>query len=409
MLNIFLYLDFSYWNTLQEIFILILLYEYSINKNKINLSLNVPFLIFFILLTVIFLYKIFNTSDEYLIWGLLNIPHLSPSFIDMRLLQSSLISLLNGYDPFLQNPFDSKGRLYAATEYLLLFSKAISLQNENVFNFLLVLLVIFYIFSIFYLSFKYKSFYFLFFLFSYASLLCIERGQPDLIIYSLLFSSMFLNKKFSGVLVMFASIFKLFPIITFINIFIIKSKIWILYLITTLCLLAINLNSILLLQQNIFSTYRMSFGFKSFYLLYLDNKNTAIISIFLFLILIIKKYFSGNLINKIDFEIFNFNEVYLFLIGASIYCGLFIATSSFDYKLIFLIFCLPLLIKLNTSNTNFTILIFLIVSNYGFLVNVFGNIGLIITVIGKFYIFLQLLQMQIQIFLNRKSLNNHLL
>ena len=194
--------------------------------------------------------------NEYRFWQLLNIPHLTPSFIDMRLLQGSLVSYLNGYDPFVQNPFDPKGRLFAATKYLLLFAKSISLQNENEFIFLIFFLILSYICSITYFALKYRSIYFFLFLFSSSSLLSIERGQPDLIIYLLLFTSIFLSKSFSGGLVMIASIFKLFPIFIFINVFINKSKIWVFYFFTTFLLITVNLDSILLLQNNIFSTYR---------------------------------------------------------------------------------------------------------------------------------------------------------
>jgi len=405
--NILLFVDFYYWNMLIEIFILYFLYTISIDVNKKIYLLKKNQLVMFLLICFIFLINIF-ILNEYRFWELLNVPHLTPSFLDMRLLQGSLISFLNGYDPFIENPFDPKGRLFAATDYLLFFAKAISLQKENVFIFLIFFLILFYICSITYFSLKYKSTYFLFFLFSSASLLSIERGQPDLIIYVLLFSSLFLSKTFSGGLVMIASIFKIFPIFVFAEVMISKSKIWVFYFATTILLILINIDSILILQKNIFSTFRMSFGFKTFYLLYLDNKFLALIIIFLLCVLIIKKHYSKTLIENLDFSTCDTTEKYMFLMGASIYCGLFVTTSSFDYKLIFLIFCFPLLLRLKTSNTNSILLFILIISNYGYLINVLGQIGVIINMFGKLYVFLFLAQIILKLLIYENKSSDHL-
>jgi len=407
ILNLFLFADFYYWNMLIEIFVLYLIYENSIDINSKKYIMHKNQKIMFSLICVIFLLKILIFND-YRFWELLNIPHLTPSFLDMRLLQGSLISSLNGYDPFIQNPFDPKGRLFAATEYLLFFAKAISLQNENVFIFLITFLILFYISSIFYFALKYKSSYFLLFLFSSASFFSIERGQPDLIIYFLLFASLFSSKAFSGALVMLASIFKIFPIFIFSKVLISKSKIWIFYLAITILLITNNSNSILLLQNNIFSTYRMSFGFKTFYLLFLDQNFLASIIIFLLSVFVIKKYYSKTLIENLDFSIFDTKEKHMFLMGASVYCGLFVTTSSFDYKLIFLIFCFPLLLKLKTLNSNSILLFILIISNYGYLINVLGQIGLIINTFGKLYVFLFLMQILLDLFIYENNSSNHL-
>ena len=92
----------------------------------------------------------------------------------------------------------------------------------------------------------------------------------------------------------------------------------------------------------------------------------------------------------------------LFLIGSSIYIGLFIAASNFDYKLIFLIFCVPYVSMLRNKIDKYFILILMVIaSNYTWIYNNnLASVGVFINIIAKCFLFVLLLNLLIKYIYN---------
>ena len=93
-------------------------------------------------------------------------------------------------------------------------------------------------------------------------------------------------------------------------------------------------------------------------------------------------------------------EERLFLIGSTLYVTLYIFASNYDYKLIFLIFCIPYLSLLKNIPTKWFILLNIIVaSNYFLITYSLGDAGHYINIISKVTIFIILLNILIRYFI----------
>ena len=149
-----------------------------------------------------------------------------------------------------------------------------------------------------------------------------------------------------------------------------------------------------------------SFGAKSTSIVisrfFLININYLIISVILVFFTLISLLPSLNIL-KLEFkkEPTAFIER-LFLIGSSIYVGLFILESNYDYKLIFIIFCVPYISLLKNKINKYSVLISMIVaSNYTWMSNHNVNsLGAFINIGIKCLLFVMLLNLLIRYMIN---------
>jgi hypothetical protein len=115
-----------------------------------------------------------------------------------------------------------------------------------------------------------------------------------------------------------------------------------------------------------------------------------------------------TLINKLNLLKLQFRkqpndlEERLFLIGSSIYVGLFILESNVDYKLIFLIFCVPYLSRLKSKISKYFILISMVLASNWQLMsgNNYASLGALINIMIKCLIFVILLSLLIKYLIN---------
>jgi hypothetical protein len=192
----------------------------------------------------------------------------------------------------------------------------------------------------------------------------------------------------------------------------IKKKIKLFLISLLLIFFIFNFQSVSSLSPEITSG-SVSFGSKTIHLFLLSNFPSLEIKYFYINFILIFLTSITLFIKKYKFFNFEFkrqhNEVEqrLFLIGASIYCGLFIIASNYDYKFIFLIFCIPYLRKIkNKIQKNFVLITILLSSNQvvenEISLKIFNNIinSLALNLIFKCIIFIILLNLLIKYFLN---------
>ena len=229
-------------------------------------------------------------------------------------------------------------------------------------------------------------------------MLAIERGNADLFIFFLCFAFLYLIRKknlilnfFSYILIFISSLLKFYPI--FLVFIFFKRNFWnkifaIITFLTFSLYIIINFSDILLIKEKTHETFFFSYGynvleeglnnihykltsifhasknyilgdyqnFKNgvFNILYTnDFKNKSFIISRLFLLLIIILIFLKNVIYKDNNKILNDQDYLFFILGGSIFCGTFILGANFDYRLIFLLFTFPYLIKLKESKKKF--------------------------------------------------------
>lgn len=240
--------------------------------------------------------------------------------------------------------------------------------------------------------------------FSGSSIILIERGNIDLIIFVIIFFAATNIGLFSILLVSFATLLKIYPIFTFPAFFNLKTKKTILIFIFLVILYIYpQLDNIFTAQQNLmYGTH--AFGSKTIAIATLRHNsylsNTVII-VALFLCSLFMTSF-----RKIRSEVktikSTLEEETLFLCGSLIYIGCFIVTSNYDHRLIFLLLCIPLVIKLNFKPLKYIIIISLIIGMNSFLIlPLLGKIGFRINLLSKSFLFIIFLSITL-IILKRK-------
>jgi hypothetical protein len=85
------------------------------------------------------------------------------------------------------------------------------------------------------------------------------------------------------------------------------------------------------------------------------------------------------------------NEETLFLVGSCVYIGTFILSSNWDYRLIFLLFCAPLVLKLELKILRYCLLAALLIAmNQQPMGAMFGKFGYAINILSKTFLLIVL-------------------
>jgi hypothetical protein len=367
---------------------------------------NLTHYIFFTFIFSIFLSIILN--GWIFTWYALKIPALLPPHFDLRFYQYPALAISVGQDPLFAThaswatPYFLE---YGTNSYFLpsfKFAYFLNLHKEIYFISFAILVIFFYIICVAsLLKIKKNSFWILILFFSSASMLGIERTNNDLIIFCLIYYSAMFPNFIGASLTMLATYIEFWPIVSGIGF--IKKKTKILLFICSAIFILIFYKEMFLVSQP-WITEWFSFGAKSLSLTIKRtfNLNLSYLAIvgLLFIITILTIIIGGF---KLEHKKTPNDFVErLFLIGATLYIGLFIAVSNFDYKLIFLLFCVPYLSLLKNIFVKWFILLTIIIaSNYTLLHNdSITSFGYYINIVSKILIFIILLNMLIRYFIN---------
>jgi hypothetical protein len=358
-------------------------------------------------------------------WSSLGVLTIWPPFADMRSVQGSLISLELGLNPQIDNQGDLRK---IAMNYPLVWSwiaEYLHLQNETNYLILILIWIIFFIFCCHSLLRMCPSLFLLLLCFSSSALLVVERGNNDLIIFVLLFFAARSNAIFSTTFLTIATLLKIYPLLI-IPAFLRNFKTFIAMIIGAVLILLLLWSELSYIRSGTPVSAGLSYGsisiiaavHKFISLVYssqsisaLEQKyilflSTILSFAFLAISLIIvtnkkirKLLATTNLTN---------GEEKLFLVGSCVYIGTFILSSNWDYRLIFLLFCVPLVLKLEYKYIRYFICVtLLIATNYIPMYNFFfwGGVGLnILSKILLLVVFCSITLMKIHQILISKSL-----
>ncbi len=302
-------------------------------------------------------------------WNILRVPSIYPYFADLRAIQGSIYSAANGFNPQELNPGDPRGTRMNYPLIWFYIAKFLQISDDLHFLIFAVVIVISFLLSSAYLVGRFPSAWLLVALFSGSTLLAIERGNNDLFIFFLIFISLFLPQFFQILLVSLAFLLKIYPIFVVLSISLEKRKWWIfLFLLFIVSL-------VLIPQYSDISSGNtahgfLSYGLKSTIEIFTDgrylfirkvlNGNGILFDTFLlvafllalFHIIYYRKEWIALLKIKLTNNMAQALEVRMFKAGAGIYCGTFIVSSNWDYRLIFLLLCFPFLQTLSHSLYN---------------------------------------------------------
>lgn len=380
-----------------------------------------PHSLFIILIILVYLFIIqFGWVQT---WNFLRVTAMLPPHYDLRFYQYGAAAIEYGHDPLFYGPAPWIAVLLQANsqtpEYFLTQFKIANyfkLYNENYFLIFANITIIAYLSCCYkIISLHKNSYWILILFFSYGPLLGIERTNNDIIIFLFLYWSAIFPNTFGAILNLLATTIEFWPALAGVSF--IKKKIK-LYLVSLLLIFFIyNFKSISTLSPEI-RAGEISFGSKTVQSFLFSNFPSLEIKYFYVNFLLILLTLITLLAKK--FRLFNIEfkkehselEQRLFLIGAIIYCGLFIIASNYDYKLIFLIFCIPYLRKIKNKFQKYFVLISIILSSNQVLENeisfrIYNSFipSITLNLIFKCIVFIILLNLLIKYFLNFYKIN----
>jgi len=319
---------------------------------------------------------------------------MSPSFADMRTIQGAIESSDSGFNPQIDNPGDPWARTMNYPKVWLYVARFLNLQTEINFLFWNTGVILLFTGLCAYILWKSSSFGALLVLLSNSSLLALERGNNDLVIILLLAASVFLGGIYRYLCLIVSMMLKIYPVLTlpFLRI---KTR----EKLALTTLMGIYIFIIRDELPHIFSGNSaggpLSYGIRSTSVLVRDYTLSffgASIPVGIFVLLMVLTILVFLVvINKSSLALKNSGSEHqeeLFITGASIYCMTFVLAANWDYRLIFLILCLPLLSQQPKKIAFIAHGLILLSSNYLVLDLIFPNIvAVVISVLAKSLLF----------------------
>ena len=318
---------------------------------KIIFSLSISFFLFF-------LSK--SNVDWLEFWRFLSIPASDP-FSDFKALNIFLSYKELGFNQYLRNPYSDS--VHSVLIYPSIWLHIVDYLKLNIpLNFeiavIVILLIYFFILAdLFYrLQNKYCKYLLLIFLFSSSNFLLVERLNVEIILFCLIYLAI-ISRNFLSQFIFYSSalILKIFPLFS-IFMFIEKKKQFFMALIFSIFYLFIIREEIILIKANIIE-YALIFAYGSLSIskaiYFYSTKFNYIINednYFIFTNLNLKKKATNTISDKEK----------MFLVGAGIYIGTFITSANIDYRLIFLVFTLPVILNYEKQSLKIIYIICLI-------------------------------------------------
>jgi hypothetical protein len=319
-------------------------------------------------------------------WGALGVPAMYPEFADMRTVQGALYSLSEGFDPQIENPGDPWGRSMNYPSIWILISEIFNFEVELNFKIFISVMVFMFLSCCWLLLRQYPSLTLLALCFSGATLLSVERGNNDIIIFFLLYFSVTIGGGVYALVLLFATLLKVFPILAF-PVFCNSLKTISLMFAVAVVAFIILLPEISSIRNSTPVSAGLSYGSASIsraiQLKLNFNLPSHFISILiLFAALVVWKL--EFLSKRLRFSGKNKHAEKIFLVGAYVYVGTFILSSNWDYRLIFLLFCVPYVMGLGDRYLRIFISLSLIIAfNQIPLHFALGATGLFLNIVSK--------------------------
>ena len=309
-----------------------------------------------ILVSVVF----FGWSDT---WSMLSVPSMYPEFADMRTVQGALSSQHQNLNPQLINPGDPWNRPMNYPSVWISIAKVFGLNDSLNFLVFVSIMVGIFLACCYTLLATYPSFTLLLMCFSGCTLLAVERGNNDVLIFSILYVTAISGVRTNAIAIFFATSLKIFPLLT-VPAFCRSLKHGFIIVIAVIAALAFIWPELSNIKSETPSSASFSYGSASL---------TAAFRMLGFHVpgIIISTCLLGASLTLLCLQGVrtatsatgaSSGEQQMFLIGALVYCGTFVLSSNWDYRIIFLMFCVPYINKMSLRGLSIAISIFLVVA-----------------------------------------------
>jgi hypothetical protein len=348
-------------------------------------------------------------------WNMLFIPSLSPIFADMRTVQGSIKSEELGFDPQVKNPGDPWYRSMNYPKIWIWMAKLVQFDNETNYIVFICAYVLAYLICCFFILRISPSLYVLLVVFSGASLLAVERGNNDLLAFVILFIGIYFSQNyFRAFSILLATILKVYPVLL-VFIFMKKTKMFILlvlmiavYFVFTAGELKIIMagNTALTDPASLFATYGLATNINNTVQLMhlIVGQSASTYDIYKYMLIIVSLVLI-ILFSRIKIMFNNSNSSIitdLFVAGAIIFSGTYIITSNWDYRLIFLLFCIPYILNIQHKLVKHSLLLSILVSSNSMFLSsntvmqIIGQFGISLCIMSKYYTFIMITSLLIK-------------
>jgi hypothetical protein len=322
-------------------------------------------------------------------WSSLYLPAMYPPFADMRMIQGAVISVEHGYDPRIANLGDPWGRSFDYPMLWVAIGKALNFTDERWFMTICAISVLCFIVLCAILIFRYPSFGLLASLVSTSTLLGVERGNIDLLVFCLLACTiLWIPRRWSLIPLSLATLLKLYPVFALSALFIRRQ-----FLLFAASLAAAFMIFAYLWDQLAYigswpvgceiyygipgvSRCFARFGWPSWQFAVLFA------AIGLAILALACSFSRSDAVRPKQDVTFD-----LMLVGAAIYVGTFMFAGNVDYRLIFLILCIPFLQSRPFPYARAVMVVMVAAMNAVLLISWFAMPGLIVVELAKIVIF----------------------
>jgi hypothetical protein len=347
-------------------------------------------------------------------WQALHQPTLSPPFADMRTVQGALLSEEMGFDPQVTNPGDPWLRAMNYPQIWIWIAKLLQFDNETNFIIFVCAYVLAYIVCCFLLLRNAPSPYVLLAIFSGAPLLAVERGNNDLLVFVLLFAGIGLSEGyFRAVTILLAAVLKIYPFAAFFTL-VKKPKILIPLVVIIAGYFVFDMGELMKLQAgntaftdpaSAFASYGIDTNTKNIQGIFGGQSDAtyalvkyALILVSLVLIALIARIKALSPTSPSAFK------SDLFIAGGSIFFFTYLTSSNWDYRLVFLLLCMPYILSIQGGFVKHSMLIGILLALNAMLLmdflgpisfylatlikHYYGSIGFYLSTLSKYYCFI---------------------
>lgn len=330
---------------------------------------------------------------------------MEPAFVDLRVVQAGVLRDMAGIDPHTPDSHHAWNMPMNYPKVWVKIGKALQLQKEiSLLSFAIVLIVFYLVACGIFIS-RYPNLYTMSFPFSFSSLLLIERGNNDLVIFTLLFYSIYISSSLAAWAILLSSALKLYPIFALGALFQNRKYLYVVGM-ATVAYFCLQFQEIIKVKSLTPVGGWCSYGVKSLILAFeykfktMGNVdiliNEKIIYGLLCLLAGLFFYYLQRAPSFFEVQCQNLEKRF-FLAGSGIFCGTFLLASNFDYRLCFLFFCLPYLSKLKNGKARNLCMVSLILAVNGNLIHM--NVADIINLLSKALLFILLSGMGLSLFI----------
>lgn len=292
-------------------------------------------------------------------WRLVGGHPMIPIFADMRTVQVAPAAIAHGFNPQVLNPGDPWGRAMNYPMVWISIARAFHFEKEINFRVTVLFFVLGFILSAAQLIRRFPSVWLLLTLISGSAFFAIERGNNDLLVFTLVFLGCVVSSAWIALpILLIAVVLKVYPV--FAGLLLLRNrKAFLTFLVLSGGYLISRHTELAIVRQ---STPMMSrsYGVPVMASVLTAAAHHPVSATLLSVVLVVIATALFALVRTRSRRSLERNKSLsnrLFLAGAGIYVATFFLISNFDYRIIFLAFCVPFLTRIENTVARRTILL----------------------------------------------------